>query len=174
MKALRIAIFTIAAFLIGFIIPVYPVYSLRNNDFFGVQVTDVSDVDNLVISGCQDGEIAYDFNTKRMSDSIFAWGRITEDRYIEIDITNSSELDIRTEYYNDAFTLVTKDGKEYFLGKGDISKYYSRGYIKTGETAAFYFRLPSLIKDLNKESVKMIICELGIANKTMLILKPCL
>lgn len=148
-------------------------YSLKTNDFFGMQVTDVSDADNLIISGCHDGEVTYEFNVKRMSDSIFAWGRMAEDNYIEVDITNNSNLEIQTDYYQDTFTLVTQDDVEYYLGKGNISKYHSKGYIKTGETVRFYFHLPSTIRDIKKESIKMIVCELGTSNKNTIVLKPC-
>ncbi|MCX5657382.1 MAG: hypothetical protein NTZ48_04050 [Candidatus Omnitrophica bacterium] len=169
MKKIKIEMFVLEI-LIGY--STY-VYSLKNNDFFGMQVTDISDADNLIISGFRDGEVVYEFDVKRMSDSIFAWGRIAEDNYIEVDITNNSNLEIQTDYYQDIFTLVTQDGVEHYLGKGDISKYYSKGYIKTGETIRLYFHLPSTIRDIKKESVKMIICELGVSNKTTIVLKSC-
>ncbi len=169
MKKIKIAMFVLAV-LIG--CSTYA-YSLKTNDFFGIQVTDISDADNLIISGCQDGEVAYEFDVKKMSDSIFAWGRIAEDNYIEVDITNNSSFEIQTDYYQDIFILVTQEGVEHYLGKGDISKYHSRGYIKTGETIRLYFHLQSTIRNIKKESVKMVICELGMSNKTTIVLKPC-
>lgn len=143
-----------------------------NNSFYGIKASDISDAEDFVISGYSEGWIDFQYDRERMSESVFAWGRLTDEGYIEVDVTNNSDTPLEVDYYRDKFTLVSRDGTTYYLAKRDINRYYSKDSIAPGETAFFSYRLPSVITDIKEDDVKMVICELGAEDKTILILRP--
>ena len=91
--------------------------------------------------------------------TIIAWGIIRESLppRIEIQVFNSSNLPIPTNYFGDQFALFTTDDKIYYLEQED-----SPTCINPNERVYYRLKLPSPIRNIKKDDVRMIICELGV------------
>ena len=150
--------------------PDYQPQSKKYDDFFGVRINKIADSKNFIINKYDGVNVSYT-KGNGIDSTIYAWGTLilSYGTFLRINVTNKSNNPISTNYFSDSFELLTNDGKRYQLSKEDISYYPRNGVINPDSHASFRVQMPS---NLKKEDIALILCSLGVVNKTNIILKP--
>ena len=147
----------------------------KTMEFFGINMDSVRRVKDFVITSYSEEGVKYDISDG-MNSGISAYGYIDThalERCIKIIISNKSNCPISVNYFTDRFQLIKKDGNVYNLEQSDLPGAVYNNFLNPGTSTAFYPILPQVIKNITKEDVALIVCEIGTSvDRTTIVLKP--
>ncbi len=111
------------------------------NDFFGIQMNPDAAKNFKIVSYSEDGGVQYG-STFEMNPHVFAYAEL-KSSFILIKIVNNGKNSIPTNYNEDEFSLVTKEGTKYVLLKDDRDDFPANESIAPGETMQFRVYYPN-------------------------------
>jgi hypothetical protein len=146
-------------------------------EFFGVNMDSVRRAKDFVITSYNEEGVKYNISDG-VNSKISAYGYIDNNSYyfqrsIKIIISNQSNYPISVNYFTDRFQLIKKDGNVYNLEQSDLPGAVYSASLNPGTSTAFHPILPRIIKDIKKEDIALIVCEIGLlVDRVRIVLKP--
>ena len=143
--------------------------SMDKSDFYGVKIDQMSEDSSFLISGVNGKEVEHT-STKTMSTEVTAWGEIKGTKVL-ITVVNASGQPLKTDYFFDKFTVMTKKKEEYQLKKESETLYSYRAgeNIDSGNKALYVLTSPQAFE---KDDIEKIVCQLGLLSGARIVLKP--
>jgi len=121
-------------------------YRSPMNDFFGIQM-EPEQIDNFQIIEFNPQQGIKYANAPDMNPRLYGWAELLVTA-IKIKVTNKTQSPVEYDYYIDAFSITSKDGKTYGLDKGRLEDYPPFDVIEPGESVEFLTSLPENYWDI--------------------------
>jgi hypothetical protein len=128
-------------FALGFMFLISGCSTTPMNDFFGIQMKPEAAKHFKIVSYSEEGGVQYG-STFEMNPHVFAYAEVKSD-FILIKIINNSKNPIPTNFNEDEFSLVTKEGTSFLLLKGDRDDFPDAENINPGESLQFKLYYPN-------------------------------
>lgn len=148
----------------------------KTKDFFGISMNSVREAKDFVINSYTEEGARYE-GSAGMDDRIYAWGYLGKSGYfndaVKITVVNKSNRSITINYLTDKFSLITNNGNIYDLEQEKDPAFWYAQSLNPGASITFSSLLPAVIRDLKKEDVALIVCEIGsLIDRVTIVLKP--